>query len=315
MRIRGLCKLLDGRDWLWGKLSLILVGKNRLSKPLIQFAAAGWSCVPSLWCGLRPLAYWVWWALTIGPASSVKTNSAKRPLSQPLVSACLYPGLQWLSPSTLSSLSLYRLLSTPLDGTGSADRHALIIHLVSNKLGGLWKCLLKQGFPWGWAAGLWLVGSAVVDQSWLSWSEIQWDLSLPVTRLWVAQQLFYTILMDWGKMIVAFDLMRAFLVNSTQPSWPRLAPQGSLMFRNWMTPVLQCLYQAPLSYSVIWKPFLFPSQLKADSLLPSEVPLHHSPSFTLFLHACPALVSPTMPHLSPNIWVFLFLSSPEVYPA
>lgn len=44
-----------------------------------------------------------------------------------------------------------------------------------------------------------------------------------------------------------------------------------------MTPGLQCLYQAPLSYSVTWKPFFFPSQLKADSL----VPLHHSPSFTL----------------------------------
>ena len=168
---------------------------------------------------------------------------------------------------------------------------------------------MKQGFPWGWAAGLWLVGSAVVDQSWLSLSEIQWDLSPPGTRLWMAQQLFYTILMDGGKMTLAFDLMRAFLVNSTQPSWPSLAPQGSLVFGNWMTPVLQCLYQAPLSYSVIWKSFLFPSQLKADPLPPSEVPLHHFPSSTISFHACLALVSPTMPHLLPNIWVFLFLSS------
>lgn len=30
---------------------------------------------------------------------------------------------------------MYRLLSTPVDSTGSADLHALIIHLVSNKLG------------------------------------------------------------------------------------------------------------------------------------------------------------------------------------
>ena len=142
---------------------------------------------------------------------------------------------------------------------------------------------MKQGFPWGWAAGLWLVGSAVVDQSWLSLSEIQWDLSLPVTRLWMAQQLFYTILVDGGKMILAFDLMRAFLVNSTQPSWPRLAHPGSLVFWNWMTPVLQCLYQALLSYSVIWKSFLFPSQLKADPLPPSEVPLQHFLSSTISL--------------------------------
>ena len=45
MRIRGLCKLLDGRDWLWGKLSRVLMGK------------AGRGCVPFLWCGLRPLAH------------------------------------------------------------------------------------------------------------------------------------------------------------------------------------------------------------------------------------------------------------------
>ena len=33
----GLCKLPDGRDWLWGKLGLALVGKAMLSKSLIQF--------------------------------------------------------------------------------------------------------------------------------------------------------------------------------------------------------------------------------------------------------------------------------------
>ena len=79
----------------------------------------------------------------------------------------------------------------------------------------------------------------------------------------------------------------AFLVNSTQPSWPRLAPQGSLAFGNWMTPVLQCLYQAPLSYSVIWKPFLFPSQLKADSL----PPLRRASSPFPFIHPFPSCLS------------------------
>ena len=48
MRIRGLCKLLDGRDWLWGKLGIALVVRAMLSKSLIQFSADGWGCAPSL---------------------------------------------------------------------------------------------------------------------------------------------------------------------------------------------------------------------------------------------------------------------------
>ena len=47
-RIRGLWKLPDGRDWLRGKLSLVLMGGAMLSKSLIQFFVDGWSCVPSL---------------------------------------------------------------------------------------------------------------------------------------------------------------------------------------------------------------------------------------------------------------------------
>ena len=35
-RIRSLWKLPDGKDWLWGKLSLALVGRAMLSKSLIQ---------------------------------------------------------------------------------------------------------------------------------------------------------------------------------------------------------------------------------------------------------------------------------------
>ena len=46
-RIRGLWKLLDGRDWLWGKLGLVLMGGAMLSKSLIQFSVNVWSCVPS----------------------------------------------------------------------------------------------------------------------------------------------------------------------------------------------------------------------------------------------------------------------------
>ena len=43
----------SGRDWLRGKLSL-LMGGAMLSKSLIQFSIDGWDCVPSLLFDLRP---------------------------------------------------------------------------------------------------------------------------------------------------------------------------------------------------------------------------------------------------------------------
>ena len=39
--VRGLCKLPDGRDQLWGKLCLALVGRAMLSKSLIQLSTMG----------------------------------------------------------------------------------------------------------------------------------------------------------------------------------------------------------------------------------------------------------------------------------
>ena len=51
--IRGLSKLLNGRDWLWGNLGLVLIGGVLLSKSLIQFPVGGCGCVPSLLFGLR----------------------------------------------------------------------------------------------------------------------------------------------------------------------------------------------------------------------------------------------------------------------
>ena len=38
-------RLPDGRYWFWGKLHLDLVGRDMLSKFLIQFSD-GWGCVP-----------------------------------------------------------------------------------------------------------------------------------------------------------------------------------------------------------------------------------------------------------------------------
>ena len=54
IRIRGLWKLPDRRDWLWGKLGLVLMGGSMLSKSLIQFSVNGWGCVPSLLFDWRP---------------------------------------------------------------------------------------------------------------------------------------------------------------------------------------------------------------------------------------------------------------------
>ena len=49
-----MCKHLDWRDQLWGKLGLALVGRAMLSKSLIQFSVDGQGCVPSLLFALRP---------------------------------------------------------------------------------------------------------------------------------------------------------------------------------------------------------------------------------------------------------------------
>ena len=53
-RIRGLWKLPDGRDWLRGKLGLVLMDRAMLSKSLIQFSVDGRGCVSSLLFDLGP---------------------------------------------------------------------------------------------------------------------------------------------------------------------------------------------------------------------------------------------------------------------
>ena len=54
IRIRGLWKLPDGRDWLREKLGLVLMDRAMLSKSLIQFFVDGRGCLPSLLFDLRP---------------------------------------------------------------------------------------------------------------------------------------------------------------------------------------------------------------------------------------------------------------------
>ena len=53
VRIKGLWKLADERDWLWRNLSLALMARAMLSKSSIQLFIDGWGCVPSLQFGLR----------------------------------------------------------------------------------------------------------------------------------------------------------------------------------------------------------------------------------------------------------------------
>ena len=56
-RLRGLCKLPDGMEWRWEKLSLALVGRALLSKVLIWLSTDRWDCAPSLlvtWSEVTP---------------------------------------------------------------------------------------------------------------------------------------------------------------------------------------------------------------------------------------------------------------------
>ena len=53
MRLRGLCKLPDERDWPWEKLGPDLVGRTMFSKALIQLFADEWDCTPCWLFGLR----------------------------------------------------------------------------------------------------------------------------------------------------------------------------------------------------------------------------------------------------------------------
>ena len=51
---KRLWKIPPGRDWLWGKLGLVLMGWAMFSKSLIQFSIDGRGCVHSLLFDLRP---------------------------------------------------------------------------------------------------------------------------------------------------------------------------------------------------------------------------------------------------------------------
>ena len=86
MRIRGLWKLPDGRDWLWGKLGFSLVGRAMLSKSLIQFSVDGCSCVPSL------LFTWVQTMVALSLVAQTKTSLVAQMVKCLLYQHSLAPG-------------------------------------------------------------------------------------------------------------------------------------------------------------------------------------------------------------------------------
>ena len=63
IRIRSIWKLPGGRDWLRGKLGLVLMCGAMLSKSLIQLSVDGRGCVPSLLFHLRPLPLFIFCSL------------------------------------------------------------------------------------------------------------------------------------------------------------------------------------------------------------------------------------------------------------
>ena len=68
IKIRGLWKFPAGRDWLWGKLGLVLMDRVLLSKSLIQFSLDGQGCV---------LPYCLTWGQTVVEVMKIFVTSFK----------------------------------------------------------------------------------------------------------------------------------------------------------------------------------------------------------------------------------------------
>ena len=108
-RIRGLWKLPDGRDWLRGKLGLVLKGEAMLSKSLIQFSVDGWNEFPPCYFSsvthLRP--------------HGLQHTRTPRPSPTPGVYPKPCPLSQWCHPTISSSVIHFssNLQSFPASGS------------------------------------------------------------------------------------------------------------------------------------------------------------------------------------------------------
>ena len=75
--IRGLYKIPDGRDWLWGKPGLALVNRTVLSKSLIQLSAGRWICASSLLVAMLIMMPPYWCLKTSLDITSYMSNGFK----------------------------------------------------------------------------------------------------------------------------------------------------------------------------------------------------------------------------------------------
>jgi len=97
IRIRGLWKLPDGRDWLWGKLGLVLMGGAMLSKSLVQFSVDERGCVLSLF-----------WDQTMVGVMKIMVTSFKRSCAHTVAFSALDPAWATVDPCLGGLLDTYR---------------------------------------------------------------------------------------------------------------------------------------------------------------------------------------------------------------
>ena len=110
-RIRGLWKLPDGRDWLRGKLGLVLMGGTMLSKSLIQFSVDGRGCF---------LPCYLTWGQTMVEVMKTVVTSFKRShdallhsVPRTLQQASTNPRFHWRIQDTGKSGWVSRVVTAP----------------------------------------------------------------------------------------------------------------------------------------------------------------------------------------------------------
>ena len=94
-RIKSLWKLPDGRDWLRGKLGLVVMGGAMLCKSLIQFSVMGSIVFPS---------YYLTWGQTMVEVMKIMVTSFKRPHAYSAAFSAPNPATGHLWPMPLPCL-------------------------------------------------------------------------------------------------------------------------------------------------------------------------------------------------------------------
>ena len=132
-RVRDLWKLRDGRDWLRGKLGLVLLGRAMLSKSLIQFSLDWWGCVPSLVFT---------WGQTMVEVMKIMGTSFKRPYACTVTHTASNPavGHYWPMPPLETSGHSRANLGQSLYGV-TAPFSWVLVHTR------FCLCLLRVYFP------------------------------------------------------------------------------------------------------------------------------------------------------------------------